>query len=58
VTAVPDIALDYEESLCPELRLHTHAPDLGISVEEVLQLAKRLERTATARAIDKERSTT
>jgi adenylylsulfate kinase-like enzyme len=58
VTAVPDIALDYEESLYPELRLHTHAPDLRIAVEEVLRLAKRLERTATARAIDTERSIT
>jgi adenylylsulfate kinase-like enzyme len=56
--AAPDIALDYEESLCPELRLHTHAPDLTISVEEVLRLAKRLERVATTRATDEERSIT
>jgi len=55
-TAAPDIALAYEESLYPELRLHTHAPDLTISVEEVLRLAKRLERTATSRVTDKERS--
>ena len=54
----PDIALAYEESLYPELRLHTHAPDLTISVEEVLRLAKRLERRATARATDQERSIT
>ncbi len=53
-TATSDIALDYEESLCPELRLHTDVPDLKTSVEEVLQLARRLERTATARANDKE----
>jgi adenylylsulfate kinase len=57
-TAAPDIALAYEESLYPELRLHTHAPDLTISVEEVLRLAKRLERRATARATDQERSIT
>jgi adenylylsulfate kinase len=57
-TAIPDIALDYEESLCPDLRLHTHAPDLTISVEAVLRLAKRLERTATARATNEERSIT
>ena len=57
-TAAPDIAIDYEESLSPELRLHTHAPDLRISVEEVLQLARRLERTAIARATDTERSIT
>jgi len=56
--AAPDIALDYEESLCPELRLHTHAPDLTISVEEVLRLAKRLEQAATTRATDKERTMT
>lgn len=56
--AAPDIALDYEESLSPELRLHTHAPDLTISIEEVLRLAKRLERAATTRATEKERSIT
>jgi len=55
--AAPDIALAYEESLCPEIRLHTHAPDLTISVEEVFRLAKRLERAARGRA-DKERSNT
>jgi len=54
----PDIALDYEESLCPDLRLHTHVPDLTISVEEVLRLAKRLEQAATTRATDAERSMT
>ena len=58
VTAAPDIAVDYEESLCPDLRLHTHAPDLTMSVEEVLRLARQLERAATARAIDNERSIT
>jgi len=57
-TGTPDIALAYEESLYPELRLHTHAPDLTISVEAVLRLAKRLERRATARATDQERSIT
>jgi adenylylsulfate kinase len=57
-TAAPDIALAYEESFYPELRLHTHAPDLTISVEEVLRLARRLERRATARATDQERSIT
>jgi adenylylsulfate kinase len=49
-TAAPDIAFAYEESLYPELRLHTHAPDLTMSIEEVLRLARRLERTATRRA--------
>ena len=55
-TSGPDIALTYEESLYPELRLHTHAPDLTISVEEVLRLARRLEQTATRRAINKGRN--
>jgi adenylylsulfate kinase len=57
-TAAPDIALAYEESLHPELRLHTHAPNLTISVEEVLRLARRLERRATGRVTDQERSIT
>lgn len=53
VTGTPDIAFDYEESWCPDLRLRTHAPDLETSVAELLQLARRLERTATARATDR-----
>ncbi len=57
-TGAPDIAFAYEESLYPELRLHTHAPDLTMSVEQVLRLARRLERTATRRATDKERNIT
>jgi adenylylsulfate kinase-like enzyme len=48
VAAAPDIALDYEESLHPELRLHTHAPDFRSTVEDVLLLARRLHRAAAA----------
>jgi len=48
VEAAPDIALDYEESLHPELRLHTHAPDFRSTVEDVLLLARRLHRAAAA----------
>jgi adenylylsulfate kinase len=46
--AAPDIVLDYEESLNPELRLHTHAPDFRSAVEDVLLLARRLHRAAAA----------
>ena len=56
--AMPDIVLDYEESLHPDLRLHTHIPDPTTSVEEVLRLAWRLEQAATSRSTEKERSIT
>lgn len=49
-----EVALDYEESWHPELRLHTDSPDLEASIEEVLQLARRLERAVTSGAGDKE----
>src|SRR5262249_59022739 len=38
LSAGPDIALGYEESLHPELRVHTHTPDLVLVVDEILQL--------------------
>ncbi len=56
--AMPDIALDYEESLHPDLRLHTHVADPRTSVEEVLRLARRLEQAVTPRSIEKERTIT
>jgi len=57
VSAVaPDIALDYEESLHPELRLHTHAPDFRSTVEDVLLLARRLHRAAAATVTQAERN--
>lgn len=46
--SAPDVALDYEESLHPELQLHTHAPDFRSTVEDVLLLARRLHRAAAA----------
>ena len=52
----PDIALDYEESLHPELRLHTHLPDLPSTVEAVLFLARRLHRAAAAPVTHSERA--
>jgi adenylylsulfate kinase len=55
---VPDVALDYEESLHAELRLHTHVPDLLNTVEEVLLLARRLHRAATATVTPSERTLT
>jgi adenylylsulfate kinase len=45
----PDIAMDYEESLKPELVLHTHAHDLWSTVEQVLFLVHRLRRTLSGR---------
>jgi len=56
VAAAPDIALDYEESLHPELRLHTHTPDLRSTVEDVLLLARRLHRAAAATVTPAERN--
>lgn len=53
----PDIVLDYEESLHPELRLHTHVPDLQSTVEAVLFLARRLHRAAAAPVTHSERAT-
>jgi adenylylsulfate kinase len=58
VTTMPDIALGYEESLHPDLRLHTHVPDPTTSVEEVLRLARRLEQAATSRSTKEERTIT
>jgi len=54
--AAPDIVLDYEESLRPELRLHTHAPDFRSTVEDVLLLARRLHRAAAAPVTHSERA--
>ena len=54
--AAPDIALDYEESLHPELRLHTHTPDFRSTVEDVLLLARRLHRAAAVTVTQAERT--
>ncbi len=54
-TGAPDIVLEYEESLHPDLRLHTHVPDLMSTVDEVLALARRLTRAA-GRVADTERT--
>ncbi len=40
----PDIVLDYEHSLCPDLILHTDVQDVWSAVEAVLRLANRLHR--------------
>jgi len=55
VTARPDFTPDYEESPHPELRVHTHIPDLLTVVEDVLRLARQLEHSAMSRSTDKER---
>jgi adenylylsulfate kinase len=43
----PEICLDYELSLMPDLTLHTHVQGHWSAVEEVLLLARRLIRSAT-----------
>jgi adenylylsulfate kinase len=55
--AGPDVTLDYEESFHPELRVHTHTPDLASVVDEILWLGRRLERLATSQLRDNERTT-
>ena len=55
VEAAPDIALDDEASLHLERRLHTHAPDVRSTVEDVLLLARRLHRAAAATVTQAER---
>jgi adenylylsulfate kinase len=46
---LPDIAVDYEESLKPELVLHTHVHDPWSAVEQVLFLVHRLRRMVSGR---------
>jgi broad-specificity NMP kinase len=46
----------HEESLHPELRLQTHAPDFGNTVADVLLLARRLHRAAAATVTQAERN--
>jgi hypothetical protein len=51
----PEIALDYEESSHPDLRLHTDVPNLMTTVEEVVRLVRRLEAAPTGPSTDTER---
>ena len=44
LATAPEIALDYERSLCPDLILYTDVQDIGSSVEDVLHLAHHLRR--------------
>jgi adenylylsulfate kinase len=46
----PEIVMYYEQSLCPELILHTDAQDSWGAIEEVLRLALRLHRTTAVEA--------
>lgn len=55
VEAAPAIALDYEASFPPELRLRTRAPDFRSAVEDALLLARRLHRAAAATVTHAER---
>jgi adenylylsulfate kinase len=45
--AAPDIVLDYEESLHPELHLRTDLHDVRRAVEQVLVIVHRLQRAAS-----------
>lgn len=45
-TGQPEVAIDYEPSLRPDLTLDTEAQQLWTAVDEVLRLAQRLERAA------------
>jgi adenylylsulfate kinase len=44
--AAPDVLLDYERSLNPELIVHTHVRDPWSATQEILALAHRLHRAA------------
>lgn len=48
----PEMVLDYEHSLNPELIVHTDLQDLWSATEEVLRLAERLHRAALAATRD------
>jgi len=45
----PDVVVDYEGALRPELALHTDTQDVWGSLEELLRLAQRLQRAATVK---------
>ena len=49
-TDAPDIVLDYEEALCPELTLHTDIQGLRVTLGDLVQLALRLHRAVTVEA--------
>jgi adenylylsulfate kinase len=49
-TDAPDIILDYEQALCPELTLHTDFQGLQGALDELLRLALRLHRAVTVEA--------
>ncbi len=53
----PDIVLDYEESLRPELVVRTDVHDLWSAVEQVLFLVRRLHRAASVDLEEPERRT-
>lgn len=42
-----DVVLDYEEALRPELTLHTDTQEVSRNLDELLRLARRLQRGAT-----------
>jgi hypothetical protein len=48
--SAPDLVLDYEESLRPELVLRTDVHDAGTAAQQVLVLVQRLRRLPTLSA--------
>jgi adenylylsulfate kinase len=48
IDAAPDIVLDYEEPMRPELVIHTDLDDLPTTVQKVLLLIRRLQRGVAA----------
>jgi hypothetical protein len=49
--AAPDLGLDYESALSPDLMLHTDVVDAWTAADEVLHLVDRLERAARKRRL-------
>ncbi len=56
VATGPDLVVDYEVSLRPDLAIDTHAHGAWIVVDDVLRLAQRLQQVAAADSGTKERS--
>ena len=51
----PDLELDYEESLGPELAIRTDVHDLWSAAQQILYLVARLDRRAAVESLEPER---
>jgi hypothetical protein len=56
LATVPDLAMDYEISLRPELIVDTHAHEAWTAVDEVPRLAQHLQHVAAYHRGEKEGS--